>query len=141
MVNLPDLIPSIRYNATNSYGAMYRCCGKAIPEVTGKAFYTAKTPNAKLGYEEYNMPVLYAMAKKIAAAQAAALSDGRTLVLYEGYRPLRVQRAGARTGSLRKVFPTTRKALPSTCLLPPWQTLPRLSLMGRLQNFLLNTRK
>ena len=93
MVNLPDLIPSIRYNATNSYGAMYRSYGKAIPEVTGKAFYTAKTPNAKLGYEEYNMPVLYAMAKKIAAAQAAALSDGRTLVLYEGYRPLRVQRA------------------------------------------------
>ena len=38
------------------------------------------------------MPVLYGMAKKIAAAQAAALSDGRTLVLYEGYRPLSVQR-------------------------------------------------
>lgn len=93
MVNLPDLIPSIRYDATNSYDAMYRSCGKAIPEVTGKAFYTAKTFNAKLGYEEYNMPVLYAMAKKIAAAQAAALSDGRTLVIYEGYRPLRVQRA------------------------------------------------
>lgn len=92
-VNLPDLIPSIRYNATNSYDAMYRSCGKAIPDVTGRAFYTAKTPNEKLGYEEYNMPVLYAMAKKIAAAQAAALADGRTLVLYEGYRPLQVQLA------------------------------------------------
>lgn len=93
MVNLPDLIPSIRYNATNSYDAMYRSCGKVIPEVTGKSFYTAKTSNAKLGYEEYNMPVLYAMAKKIAVAQAAAQADGRTLVLYEGYRPLQDQRA------------------------------------------------
>ncbi len=112
MVNLPDLIPSIRYNATNSYDAMYRSCGKAIPDVTGKAFYTAKTPNGKLGYEEYNMPVLYAMAKKIAAAQAAALADGRTLVLYEGYRPLQVQQTVNRgLNTLMKSDPTVNKAV------------------------------
>lgn len=93
MVNLPDLIPSIRYNATNSYSALYRSCGKEIPEVTGKAFYEGKTWNAKLGYEEFNVPVLYAMAKKIASAQSAAMADGRTLVIYEGYRPLTVQQA------------------------------------------------
>jgi len=112
MVNLPDLIPSIRYNATNSYGAMYRSYGKAIPGVTGKAFYTAKTPNEKLGYEEYNMPVLYTMAKKIATAQAAALADGRTLVLYEGYRPLQVQQTVSKgLDTLMKNDPTVNKAV------------------------------
>jgi len=93
MVNLPDLLPSIRYNATNSYDSKYRSCGKALPDVTGKSFYTGKTPNAKLGYEEFNVPVLFNMAKKIAAAQSAALADNRTLVIYEGFRPLEVQRA------------------------------------------------
>jgi len=90
MVNLPDLIPSIRYNATNSYNSLYRSCGKAMT-LTGKSLYTGKTANAKLGYEEYNMPVLYGMAKKIAFAQATALSEGYTLVLYEGFRPRQVQ--------------------------------------------------
>ena len=93
MVNLPDLIPSIRYNATNSYDSRYRSCGKSLPGVTGKSFYTGKTENAKLGYEEYNIPVLFGMARKIAAAQVAALADNRTLVIYEGFRPLEVQQA------------------------------------------------
>lgn len=93
MVNLPDLIPSIRYNATNSYNSLYRSCGKALDGVTGTAMYTGKTDNTKLGYAEYNMPVLYTMAKKIAAAQSAALADGYTLVLYEGFRPKSVQDA------------------------------------------------
>lgn len=93
MVNLPDLIPSIRYNATNSYNSLYRSCGEALDGVTGTAMYTGKTDNTKLGYAEYNMPVLYTMAKKIAAAQSAALADGYTLVLYEGFRPKSVQDA------------------------------------------------
>lgn len=92
MVNLPDLIPSIRYNATNSYNSLYRSCGKPLT-LTGMALYPGKTENRKLGYEEYNMPVLYPMAKKIAFTQATALSEGYTLVLYEGYRPLDVQKA------------------------------------------------
>ena len=61
--------------------------------MTGTAMYTGKTDNTKLGYAEYNMPVLYTMAKKIAAAQSAALADGYTLVLYEGFRPKSVQDA------------------------------------------------
>ena len=86
MVNLPDVLPSIRYNATNSYDSLYRSCGKALA-LTGTSLYTGKSENAKLGYAEYNMPVLYTMAKKIAFAQATALSEGYTLVLYEGFRP------------------------------------------------------
>lgn len=92
MVNLPDVLPSIRYNATNSYDSLYRSCGKALA-LTGTSLYTGKSENAKLGYAEYNMPVLYTMAKKIAFAQATALSEGYTLVLYEGFRPREVQSA------------------------------------------------
>lgn len=92
MVNLPDLIPSIRYNASNSYSSLFRSCEKPL-ELTGTSLYAGKTENRKLGYEEYNMPVLYSMAKKIAHSQAAALSEGYTLVLYEGFRPLEVQKA------------------------------------------------
>ena len=92
MINLADIMPSIRYNATNSYDSLYRSCGKPLA-LTGKSLYTGKTLNNKLGYEEYNMPVLYAMAKKIAFVQATALSEGYTLVLYEGFRPRDVQRA------------------------------------------------
>lgn len=39
-----------------------------------------------------SMPVLYSMSKKIYAAQQAALADGNTLVIYEGYRPYSVQK-------------------------------------------------
>ena len=39
------------------------------------------------------MPVLYSMAPRICQAQQAALAQGNTLVLYEGYRPHKVQRA------------------------------------------------
>lgn len=92
MVNLPDVLPSIRYNATNSYDSLYRSNGKAL-NLTGTSLYTGKTMNEKLGYEEFNMPVLYTMAKKIAFAQATALSEGYTLVLYEGFRPRAVQEA------------------------------------------------
>ena len=90
MINLPDVIPSIRYNCTNAYSSLFRSCGEAM-DLTGTALYTGATENAKLGYAEFNMPVLYNMAKKIAYAQSKALSEGYTLVLYEGYRPLFVQ--------------------------------------------------
>lgn len=93
MVNLPDVIPSICYNATNSYDSQYRSLGEPLPGITGQALYTGKTMNNRLGYEEYMMPVLYGMAKKIYSAQQSALANGDCLILYEGYRPKAVQAA------------------------------------------------
>ena len=93
MVNLPDVIPSICYNATNSYDSKYRSLGEPLPGITGQALYTGKTMNNRLGYEEYMMPVLYKMAKKIYLAQQAAMANGDCLILYEGYRPKAVQAA------------------------------------------------
>lgn len=93
MINLPDVIPSICYNATNSYDSQYRSLGESLPDITGQSLYTGKVMNNRLGYEEYMMPVLYSMAKKIYLVQQAALANGDCLILYEGYRPKAVQAA------------------------------------------------
>lgn len=90
-INLPDVIPSIIYDATNSYSSHFVSCGKSIPEVTGEAFYPSKTYNQRLGKMEFMMPVLYSMAYRLCAAQQAALAEGNSLILYEGYRPHTVQ--------------------------------------------------
>lgn len=91
MVNLPDILPSIVYTPTNATGSMFRSLGMEIDGITGESMYTGKTFNARLGREEFMVPVLYGMAKKIAAAQQSALADGNTLVIYEGYRPFSSQ--------------------------------------------------
>ena len=91
MINLPDVIPSIIYDATNSYGSLFRSLGKEIPGITGLGHYTAKTWNARLDRDEFNMPVLYSMAVKIAQIQHNMLTDGNSLVLYEAFRPMSLQ--------------------------------------------------
>lgn len=91
MVNLPDLIPSIQYNITNNTKSLFTSSGHTIPNVTGQVLYESRDMNDRLGKEEYIVPVLYSMAGKIMNAQKAALADGNTLVIYEGFRPLPVQ--------------------------------------------------
>ena len=91
LVNLPDVVPSIVYDATNTYKSLLRSSGKAIPGITGEGLYPGKQNNARLGMREFVMPVLYPMVQKIYAAQRAALQNGETLVLYEAYRPYDVQ--------------------------------------------------
>jgi len=91
LINLPDVIPSMVYNATNSYDSKFVTLGMDIPNVTGRAFYPKDTYNDRLERDEFMMPVLYSMSKRICQAQQAALAQGNTLVLYEGYRPHEVQ--------------------------------------------------
>lgn len=91
LINLPDVIPSMVYNATNSYDSKFVTLGKAIPDVTGRSFYPRGSYNKRLERNEFMMPVLYSMSKHICQAQQAALAQGNTLVLYEGYRPHEVQ--------------------------------------------------
>ena len=93
MVNLPDVIPSILYDAVNSYSARYTSSGRDIPGITGEALYQGKVYNPRFEEEQYLMPALYATAKKLCAAQRAALSQGNSLILYEAYRPYETQRA------------------------------------------------
>ena len=87
LINLPDIIPSIVYNITNTYYSLFRTSGLAISYITGAALYEGKDFNVRLGREEYISAVLYSMAPKIFAAQQAALAQGNTLVIYEAFRP------------------------------------------------------
>lgn len=93
LINLPDVVPSIVYNATNAYSSAFISSGTDIPNITGKALYHGKADNPRLGYEEFMMPVLYSMAKNVCRAQQNALAEGNTLVLYEGYCPCDAQMA------------------------------------------------
>ena len=48
LINLPDVIPSIIYNNTNTYSSEYMSSGKSIPNITGKSLYSGKTFNVRL---------------------------------------------------------------------------------------------
>jgi len=89
LINLPDVIPSMIYNDTNSDSSVFMASYTEIPGITGMPLYhqSAKKYNSRLDRDEYMMPVLYTMAKKVCKAQHNALASGNTIVLYEGYRP------------------------------------------------------
>lgn len=91
MINLPDVIPSIIYDDTNSYSSLFKSSGKDLPDITGKALYNTKTMNERFGKEQFLMPVLYSVAKKICVAQQLALAEGNCLKIYETYRPYATQ--------------------------------------------------
>ena len=91
MVNLPDIIPSIVYDDTNSYRSIFQSSGYSLPDITGKQLYNASSYNSRLQETQYNMPVMYQMAKKIYQAQKQALANHQSLKIYETFRPYEVQ--------------------------------------------------
>lgn len=100
LVNLPDLIPSIIYDDTNSYKSLFRSSEYELEGITGKALYNVKKYNERLGKEEYIMPLLYPMVEKIAAVQKEAMKNGDSLKIYETFRPYEVQMKVSDTLSL-----------------------------------------
>ena len=121
MINLPDVIPSIVYNATNAYSSVFRTCGKEIDGITGVQLYSGPASNQRLGQVEFMMPVLYSMAPRLCAAQQAALREGNTLVLYEGYRPKETQLKVARAvQAMMNKEPEIRTALNTKPWSIPW---------------------
>ncbi len=92
MLNLPDIIPSIVYMDTNSVFSVFQSSGYDIPNVTGEQFYNVEQYNERLGRTEFNMPIIYATAKKVMAAQQTALSEGYSLCIVETYRPMDTQK-------------------------------------------------
>lgn len=95
MINMPDVMPSIVYNITNADSNIYRSSGKKLPGIEDKKLYTAgKLPNARFGGEPmFLVPLNFEMAKKIADAQGKFLAKGKSLMIYDAYRPASVQKA------------------------------------------------
>ena len=91
MINLPDVIPSIIYDNTNSYSSLLSSKGYDIDGLTGTALYNSKYFNERLGEEQYALPVLYSTAKKLKNVQEQMLADGNSLKIYESYRPFETQ--------------------------------------------------
>ena len=101
MINLPDVVPSIKYNITNSYSAVYKSSGYDIEGATGETLYgtncsnnlcqeigtNGKVMNNKIGRSEHIVPSLYSASLKIAQAETLALNDGYSLMIYDSYRP------------------------------------------------------
>lgn len=93
MINLPDVIPSIIYDNTNSYSSLFKSSGYNLSNITGKSLYDTKKMNPRLEKQEFMMPVMYGMAKKICVAQQLALKEGNSLKIYETFRPYSTQKA------------------------------------------------
>ena len=92
LLNLPDVIPSIVYDDVNGDAAIFTSSGVDLPGVTGKRLYVSKAFNPRLQVREHSMAVLYPMARKIQAAQRAALAKGETLIFYQAFRPHATQK-------------------------------------------------
>ncbi|MER2063416.1 MAG: M15 family metallopeptidase [Alkalibacterium sp.] len=90
-INLPDVIPSIIYNHTNTYDSQFMTSFMEIPELTGEPLNPMIDYNERLEEEEYIMPILYQTAKKVFHAQQLALQNGDSLVIYETFRPRELQ--------------------------------------------------
>ena len=91
MINLPDVLPSIVYENPNAKASIFKTCGKDIEGITGQKLYDGLFYNQRLGRDEYLMPINYAMAKKVGAAQKNALKEGDCLKIIETFRPYEVQ--------------------------------------------------
>lgn len=90
-INLPDVIPSIIYDHTNSYDSRFMSSHVEIPELTGEPLNPMNSFNERLQEEEFIMPVLYQTAKKVFHAQQLALQNGDSLLIYETFRPRDLQ--------------------------------------------------
>lgn len=107
MLNLPDVIPSIVYRDVNADASIFQSSGVELPGVTGRRLYESKGFNPKLDTDEFFMPVLYPMVKKIHQAQQAALAEGETLIMYQTFRPHDSQLAVAK--ALTKLYRTNKQ--------------------------------
>lgn len=90
-INLPDVVPSIVYDNTNSYESQFTSSGYSIPNLTNQVLYDASDYNERLEEETFIMPILYATAKKVNEAQQRAQANGESLKMYETYRPYQTQ--------------------------------------------------
>ncbi|MFO8069030.1 MAG: M15 family metallopeptidase [Alkalibacterium sp.] len=90
-INLPDVVPSIIYDHTNSYDSLFQSSHVDIPELTGEPLNPMIGFNERLQKEEFIMPLLYRTAKKVFHAQQLALQNGDSLVIYETFRPRELQ--------------------------------------------------
>ena len=76
-VNLPDLMPSMKYDIKSAYANNFISGGYSIPNVTNfKLYKFSKSSNSKIGRSEYYAPLLYPAAIYLQKALNTARSQG-----------------------------------------------------------------
>ncbi len=92
MVNLPDLMPSMKYDIKSAYANNFISGGYSIPNITNVKLYKfSKYSNSKIGRSEYYAPLLYPVAVKLQNALKSARSQGYNFIIYDTYRPTPVE--------------------------------------------------
>ena len=90
-LNLPDVIPEMKYNITNANSSIFKSKGYNISGVTGKNLYGFnKNYYEKIGRSEYYAPLLFPVARELQVAYDKARSEGYNLKVYDTYRPYHV---------------------------------------------------
>ena len=116
-INLPDVIPSIVFNISNATESLFTSGGYDIPNVSGLQLYSARSINARFGYEMYIVPALYSTSLRLFRVQQAALEKGRTLVIYEVFRPRATQ---IRVAEGLQALMRENNAIHTALNTPPW---------------------
>ena len=106
-INLPDILPSIVYKNTNSFKSLLRVGKVNIPHITDKKLYDTYKFSQRFDNKTFIMPIKYETAKKLNIAQKEALKDNNTLIIYEAFRPYKIQRKIVH--SLRDLLKTNTK--------------------------------
>lgn len=113
MINLPDVMPDLYYNITNSSGSIYKSAGYSIPGITGKNLYGfKKQQNNKIDKKTYYAPLLYPVAKQLQKAYNKAKKEGYSFKIYDTYRPRDITLTiSSKLGSLYNSNSKVRKAI------------------------------
>lgn len=86
MINLSQYLgDNCLYNITNSYQSLYHAHDYIIPEVTGTL--VTGYEQVMLGENEYLVPLLFPVARKLEVAAVDAISRGYKLLIYDSFRP------------------------------------------------------
>lgn len=89
MINLPDYIPSLKFDMMNAKQNIYTASGIKLSVYGEQLYDKGMVYNYRLERQEYMAPVVYEFAKKILQAQKIANNEGYGLKIYDAYRPVR----------------------------------------------------
>lgn len=92
MINLPDVMPNIKYDIKSAYSNNFTVAGYNIANITGYKLYdSGKIWNSKLHRNEYYAPLQFPVARKLQSALNSAKSQGYNFIIYDTYRPTPVE--------------------------------------------------
>lgn len=92
LINLPEYLEDrCLYNITNSYSSLFMAHEYELPTVTGKVL--PGYGQVRLKKDQYLVPLLYPVAKRLEAAAQEAIRQGYKLKIYDAYRPQKATKA------------------------------------------------